>query len=178
MTDVWMDKNGTGYAVGFYTVNQFDVATWTGMFGNTTRNLNGAIAMLEGVIDASHSKQAMIGTFASMLSGFIPMDGGQISLFWTVGEDTVLGPVGWDEAEARAVIESMIQAPGEQVRPDGDMVRTSEQGEWLITIPESDNRPQAVALIRSEGLQPPTRVIMAIHGFLRNFAALWPRAAD
>lgn len=41
LTDVWMDKNGTGFAVGFYTVNQFDGATWTSMFGNTTRNLNG-----------------------------------------------------------------------------------------------------------------------------------------
>jgi len=134
--------------------------------------------MLEGVIASSHSKQAMKDTFMTMLSGFIPTDSTGDGLFWTVDDEPVLGPIGFDEATARAGITTLIEAPGEMVRPEGDMVRLSESGDLLITIPASEQRPEARAFIRFQGFQPPTRVIIAIHGFLRNFAALWPRATD
>jgi hypothetical protein len=40
----------------------------------TTRNLAGTLAMLEGVIASSQVKQAMKDTFMAMLSGLIPTD--------------------------------------------------------------------------------------------------------
>ncbi|MEM7326973.1 MAG: response regulator, partial [Actinomycetota bacterium] len=39
---------------------------------DTTRNLAGALAMLEGVIAVGHSREAMKARFLEMLSGFLP----------------------------------------------------------------------------------------------------------
>ena len=83
-----------------------------------------------------------------MLSGFIPTDSTGKGLFWIVDDEPVLGPIGFAEATARAGITTLIEAPGEMVRPEGDIVRLSESGDLLITIPASQQRREARAFVR------------------------------
>lgn len=142
----------------------------------TTRNLAGALAMLEGIVSVSHSRAAMKEVFVQMLSGFLPAEQPGNGLLFTVEDEPILGPFGWDETTARAVMAELMDLPGRQIRPEGDKIVSANDGDRLIVLPADGNRPRSAALLRVPGFEPPDRVIVAIHGFMRNFASLWARA--
>lgn len=142
----------------------------------TTRNLAGALAMLEGIVSVSHSREAMKEVFLQMLMGFLPAERAENGLFFTVEDEPILGPFGWDEATARAVQAELMELPGRQIRPEGDKIISANDGDRLIVLPADGSRPRSAALLRVPGFEPPDRVIVAIHGFMRNFSALWARA--
>ncbi|MCA9888846.1 MAG: response regulator [Anaerolineae bacterium] len=142
---------------------------------SSIRNMAGAFNMLEGVIAAAESRQAMRQVFGEMLGGFLMESDRNDATYFAVGDDPFLGPFGWDISEALAVKSQLENHQAVPLRGDGDHY-FYEDGNLLIKIMENEAHPESIAMIRTAEKQLGHQAVMAIHTFMRNIATMWPRA--
>ena len=142
---------------------------------SSIRNMEGAFAMLEGVIAAGDTRDGMRQVFNEMLMNFL-MDADQKNEFlFMVDGEPFLGPYVWDEAAAMSVKSALEQGESIPLRDNDHYFY--EGGNLLIKLEGNGSRPDAFAMIGTREKQLMHQAITSIHAFMRNIATMWPRAS-